>query len=303
MRDWRYRDFFSLDLMRKQVWREFKNNKQKLEDNDDYIYNLQDLEEKREEELEAIELFAKNRKRLSNFCDTKLDSIENKIEQRQDLRKNKMTIEFNDHEAASVKSIAVKIDPKIKCTTRFMSGKLLMFAKLSLKSFIYSLVELLSLPDQNSIVAEIYKKYQIERMICYHLLTNTDSTSLQFVIVSDPASTFPECNVRNILFEIFSNTEIYNRFDTSHEFWKLFNVQKPETQKVPGIYEVEHIGDPCYVTLAVNPKEYFEYFESEKVNKKHKGIKKVLLAWILKTTWRELSHLLISTRIKDLNLI
>ena len=28
------------------------------------------------------------------------------------------------------------------------------------------------------------------------------------------------------------------------------------------------------MTLAVNPKDYFEYFESEKCNKKHKGIKK-----------------------------
>ena len=28
------------------------------------------------------------------------------------------------------------------------------------------------------------------------------------------------------------------------------------------------------MTLAVNPKEYFEYFESENCNKKHKGIKK-----------------------------
>ena len=171
MRDWRYRDFFSLDLMRKQVWREFESNKSKLEDDDDYIYNCQDLEVKREEELEAIELFAKNRKRPLRFYGTKLDSIENKIEQCQDLRKNKITIEFNDHEATSVKSIAVKIDPKIKCTTRFMSGKLLMFAKLSLKSFIYLLVELLSFPDQNLSVAEIYKKYQNG---AYYLLSYFD---------------------------------------------------------------------------------------------------------------------------------
>ena len=41
-----------------------------------------------------------------------------------------------------------------------------------------------------------------------------------------------------------------------------------------GLYEVEHIDDPCYVTLAVNPKEYFEYFKSNSTNKKHKGIKK-----------------------------
>ena len=40
------------------------------------------------------------------------------------------------------------------------------------------------------------------------------------------------------------------------------------------LYEVEHIDDPCYVTLAVNPKEYFEYLKSNSTNKKHKGIKK-----------------------------
>lgn len=44
-----------------------------------------------------------------------------------------------------------------------------------------------------------------------------------------------------------------------------------------GLYEVEHIDDPCYVTLAVNPKEYFEYFKRKCVNKKHKGIKKSLM--------------------------
>ena len=37
---------------------------------------------------------------------------------------------------------------------------------------------------------------------------------------------------------------------------------------------MESIDDPCLVTLPVNPKEYFEYFKSENVNKKHKGIKK-----------------------------
>ena len=40
------------------------------------------------------------------------------------------------------------------------------------------------------------------------------------------------------------------------------------------MYEIEHIDNPCYVTLAVNPKEYFEFFEDYYANKKHKGIKK-----------------------------
>ena len=49
----------------------------------------------------------------------------------------------------------------IKVTTRFMSGKLLTFTKFSLKSFIYSLTEILSFPDP--IVKKNYEKYQIER--------------------------------------------------------------------------------------------------------------------------------------------
>ena len=40
------------------------------------------------------------------------------------------------------------------------------------------------------------------------------------------------------------------------------------------MYETERIDNPCYVTLAVNPKEYFEFFQDYSSNKKHKGIKK-----------------------------
>ena len=105
-------------------------------------------------------------------------------------------------------------------------------------------------------------------------LTDTDSTSLQFIVVSSVRSTFIEEQVRNILFEIFSKNEIRERFDKSDKFWEQFGVCEPQNQKVLGLYEVESIDDPYLVTLAVNPKEYFEYFKSENVNKKHKGIKK-----------------------------
>ena len=47
----------------------------------------------------------------------------------------------------------------------------------------------------------------------------------------------------------------------------------PENQ-VLGLYEVESVNDPCLVTLAANPKEYLQYFKSQAINKKHKGIKK-----------------------------
>ena len=45
-------------------------------------------------------------------------------------------------------------------------------------------------------------------------------------------------------------------------------------EKKIGLYEVEHIDDSCYVTLAVNAKEYFGFFKDYSTNKKHKGIKK-----------------------------
>ena len=80
-----------------------------------------------------------------------------------------MVVEFNDGESASVKSFAVKKKSEIKETTRFIFGKLLMFAKLSLRSFIYTLTETLYFPDVT--VREIYKKCQIDRILPYHLTT------------------------------------------------------------------------------------------------------------------------------------
>ena len=41
-----------------------------------------------------------------------------------------------------------------------------------------------------------------------------------------------------------------------------------------GLYEVESIDNQNIITLAINPKEYFEVYQSKEINKKHKGIKK-----------------------------
>ena len=46
-----------------------------------------------------------------------------------------MIVYFNDRESTSIKSVAVKKKDQIKVTSRFMSGKLLMFAKAVLKKF------------------------------------------------------------------------------------------------------------------------------------------------------------------------
>ena len=59
-----------------------------------------------------------------------------------------------------------------------------------------------------------------------------------------------------------------------HPFWDIFNARKPKRQKKLGHCQIENIDNWCYITLAVNPKQYFEFFSDDSVNKKHKGIKK-----------------------------
>ena len=217
------------------------------------------MQELKREELEAIDGFLNWRKRTRldyrhNHHNKKVDTIENEIEASQDLRRNEMLVELNTPQGSAVKQIAVKPQTNVECTTRFSAGKMLMFAKLSLKSFIYQLAELFTFPDE--IVQAIYDKYQIERVYVYHVLTDTDSTTVRFVVISSLESTFTEPQVRNIIFEVFSQTSIVDRFNKSDEFWKQFNVHNANNQKVSGLFEVESINDPCLVTLAVNPRVF-----------------------------------------------
>ena len=62
-----------------------------------------------------------------------------------------------------------------------------MFAKLSLKSFFYEICDIFHFPNEN--IKYIYKKYMIERVEIFHVLTDMDSTSLKFVFISDPNKT------------------------------------------------------------------------------------------------------------------
>ena len=145
MQDWRYIEIFSLDLMREQIQKEYDKKKKKVNETDPfYSAILESMNRKKEEDFEAIDRFAK--KKIKHLQVTKIDTRENKIGSCYDLRKKKMVIELNDHQSSSVKSIAVKSKTSVQYTTRFMSRKLLMFTKLSLKSFVYSLAKLLAFP-------------------------------------------------------------------------------------------------------------------------------------------------------------
>lgn len=129
------RDFFLPDLPRNEIEQTFQAKIFALNKNDPtFEARKKYLERKKEEEPEAVDSFEKSKRSKKR----KFKTVDEKISSCFDLRKTKMLIEFNEAESASIKSFAVRKKNAIKATTRFMSGKLLMFAKLSLKSFIYS---------------------------------------------------------------------------------------------------------------------------------------------------------------------
>ena len=82
---------------------------------------------KTNEELDPVDSYEKSKKVKKK--QRKFKNIDEKIAASHDLRKIKMTVEFNDRESASIKSFAVEKRKEIKVTMQFKSGKLLMFAK------------------------------------------------------------------------------------------------------------------------------------------------------------------------------
>ena len=101
-----------------------------------------------------------------------------------------------------------------------------------------------------------------------------DSTLIFFVFICKITCTINEKDSRDIIFEVLTKSKILERLDLSDDFWERFNVQDKSKKKQVGLYEIENIDNPNLVTIAINPKEYFEKYKDYFINKKHKGVKK-----------------------------
>ena len=53
-------------------------------------------------------------------------------------------------------------------------------------------------------------------------------------------------------------SKIFKRLDLSDDFCNKFNVQNKEIKKQVGLYEIESIDNANIITIAVNPKKYFQ---------------------------------------------
>ena len=80
---------------------------------------------------------------------------------------------------------------------------MLMFSKVSIKSFVCDLIDVFMFPNQK--IQEIYRQYQVNKCYLYQNLTDTDSTSMFFVFICDLNNCVSEDKARNIIFNVMLN--------------------------------------------------------------------------------------------------
>ena len=187
--------------------------------------------------------------------------------------KIKSLIDFDEEYVSSVKSLAIKKETKVNLTTRFLNGKILMFSKTSIQNFVYDLINVFMFLDD--VVKEIYKKYEIQKRSLVQNLTDTDSTSLLFIFICKLSCSVNEKTARDIIFKVLTKSKVLNRLDLSDQFLEQFiNAQNKKLKEQVSLYEIENTGNTNILTIAINPKKYFEKCKDFSINKKNKGLKK-----------------------------
>ena len=245
--------FMTSRVLKEDIDARYNNELGKLSQTDPfYSVRPRNIENRRAAEEESLRLFKnkeqKNKKRtiLKSYGDRLSDASKNS--------KIKTVIDFSHNDTASIKALGAKKRENVKITTRFIKGKMLMFSKVSLKAFVYDLIDIFCFPDEE--IEEIYAVNNILRCFIYLILTDTDSCSIQFLFINDLKSTISENKARDLIFGILI-LKLAQRLDISNDFCAAFKCQNKKTKKQVGLYEVESINNPNIITLAVNPKEYF----------------------------------------------
>ena len=145
-----------------------------------------------------------------------------------------------------------------------------MFSKLSIKAFVYDIIDVFMFPDEK--IKQIYEKYGIEKCFLEQNLTDTDSTSIFFIFICSLTSVVPENESRKIIFEVMVNSKIFERLDRSDAYFDNFDARDISLKKQVGYFEIENINKANILTIALNPKEYYERFIDSSYNKKHKSL-------------------------------
>ena len=221
--DEKIKSFASSMILEENINQEYDKAMSLIKDDDPYKQiRITELKNKKEEEFDALECLKKKEKK-SKKRRVKDDFDDRKTSLFAD-RKIKTMIDFEESTSCSIKALIVKASTNVKVTSRFIKGKMLMFAKLSIRSFVYDMIDVFCFPTKK--LKEIYTRYLIRKCFLYQNLTDTDSTSLFFLFICDLESELPESEARKLVFECMINSKILDRLDVSDNFWKQFKVQK-----------------------------------------------------------------------------
>ena len=141
-----------------------------------YAIKLNTINDQRLSDLEDAGNFEKKKKKnkkklnLVDFSERKSEALRN--------QKVKALIDFDEEYSNSIKSLAVKQSDRVNLTTRYLKEKMLIFSKVSIKSFIYDLIDVFMFPNEE--IKKIYAEFKVGRCYLYQNLTDTDSTSIFF---------------------------------------------------------------------------------------------------------------------------
>ena len=139
--------------------------------------------------------------------------------------KIKIIIDFHQDHTSSIKSLVVEKKSSVLLTTRFMKVKMLMFAKISLYSFIYDVTNVFCFTDK--VVRKIYEKYKKQSVSSIRILQI--QTGLHFFFfICDINCIINEKESRNILFEVMVQSKILERLDLSYDFGQKLIVQNDD---------------------------------------------------------------------------
>ena len=78
-----------------------------------------------------------------------------------------------------------------------------------------------------------------------------------FVFICDLTSSVSEDKARNIIFDVMLKSKVLGRLDFTAELYVQFNCRNEKLKKTVEFFEIESIGKPNVITIALNPKEYY----------------------------------------------
>ena len=148
-----------------------------------YEIKLQTLKADILSSLEPAEKVNQNNKK-NKKRKTSIDYAKRKNEALANQRVKRL-IDLDEEYSSSIKSIAIEKSSKIYLTTRFLNGKMIMFCKVSIKSFVFDLIDVFMFP--NAKIQEIYEKKNYEKKKfmkvnrCYLDQNLTDTDTIQTI--------------------------------------------------------------------------------------------------------------------------